>query len=435
MKKINILVIGSGGREHAIVRTLNKSESTNKIFCLPGNPGISKISNCVNLDLKNNSEIIQFCKNSEIDLVVIGPEQPLADGLSDVLQNENINVFGPSKFAAQLETSKSFAKDFMKKYKIPTAKYSTFTISNTNFLIEFENAKKYIDEMFAPIVIKADGLAAGKGVVIANSKEEATNTVKEFLEGAFGTASQTVVIEEFMQGEEASVFAICDGNDFVVLAPAQDHKRIGDGDTGKNTGGMGSYAPVSIVPQSVIKKVCEQIIQPTLAGMKSDGNPFVGCLYVGLMLENENPKVVEFNVRFGDPETQAVLSIFKGDFAKLLYSAAIGNIDKTAYSEDFSGVACCLILASGGYPEKFETGFEILGDTYCDDENIIVYHSGTKNINEKLVTSGGRVLGITAVGDDVNEAISKAYSKANEINFENKYFRKDIGKKEIERGR
>ena len=425
MEKINILVIGSGGREHAIVRALNKSESKNKIFCSPGNSGIAKLTECINLVLKNFDAVIDFCKKNEIDLVVIGPEQPLADGLSDALRKENINVFGPSKFAAQLETSKSFAKDFMKKYQIPTAKYSSFAQN------EFENAKKYIEEMSVPIVIKADGLAAGKGVEIANSKTDAINIVKKFLEGAFGEASQKIVIEEFMQGEEASVFAICDGNDFVVLAPAQDHKRIGDNDTGKNTGGMGSYSPVSIVAQNVLNKVCEQIIKPTLAGMKSEGNPFVGCLYAGLMLENGNPLVVEFNVRFGDPETQAVLSIFKGDFAKLLYSAAIESIDKAAYSEDLSQVACCVILASNGYPEKFETGFEITGNAYCDNADIIVYHSGAKIIDDKLVTSGGRVLGITAIGNNINEAITKAYKFADEINFENKYYRTDIGKKEL----
>ena len=427
-KNINILVIGSGGREHAIVKALNKSKTQNKIFCSLGNPGIAKLAECVDLDIKNYNAIINFCKNTKIDLVVIGPEQPLADGLSDVLRNENINVFAPSKFAAQLETSKSFAKDFMKKYKIPTAKYSSFAQN------EFEKAKKYIEEMSAPIVIKADGLAAGKGVVIAENKTDAINVTKDFLEGAFGEASKKIVIEEFMQGEEASIFAICDGNDFVTLSPAQDHKRIGDGDTGKNTGGMGAYSPVSAVDKIVLDKVCEQIIKPTLAGMKSEGNPFVGCLYVGLMLENGNPKVVEFNVRFGDPETQAVLSIFKGDFAQLLYSAATGNIDKTAYCEVFSQVACCLVLASSGYPEKFETGFEITGNAYCEqDDDIIVYHSGTKIIADKLVTSGGRVLGITAISDNIKDVISKVYEFAEGINFENKYHRTDIGKKELKR--
>ena len=433
MKKINILVIGSGGREHAIVRALNKSESKNKIFCLSGNPGIAKIAECINLDIKNFvdeksiDKIINFCKTSEIDLIVIGPEQPLADGLSDVLRRENINVFGPSKFAAQLESSKSFAKDFMKKYQIPTAKYFSF---NQN---EFEKAKKYIEAMSVPIVIKADGLAAGKGVVISENKNDAIDITKNFLDGAFGKASEKIVIEEFMRGEEASVFAICDGSDFVVLAPSQDHKRIGDNDTGKNTGGMGSYSPVSIVDKNVLKKVCEQIIKPTLAGMKAEGNSFIGCLYVGLMLENGNPRVVEFNVRFGDPETQAVLSIFKGDFAKLLYSAATGNIDKTAYCEDLLQVACCLILASAGYPDKFETGFEITGNAYCEQDDIIVYHSGTKTVDNKLLTSGGRVLGITAIGNNIGDAITKAYKFANEIDFENKYNRSDIGKREFKR--
>lgn len=425
--KTNILVIGSGGREHAIVRALYKSETTNEIFCVPGNPGISQLARCVNIDIKNFDEIVNFCKSNRIDLVVIGPEQPLADGLADVLRGMDIPVFGPSQYAAQLESSKSFAKNFMKKYNIPTAQSATFSKD------EFELAIKYINEMSLPVVIKADGLAAGKGVVIANDKEEAIATVKFFLEGALGVASQQIVIEEFMCGEEASVFAICDGNDFITLSPAQDHKRIGDGDTGKNTGGMGAYSPVSIIDETTLEKVCRQIIKPTIDGMKSENHLFIGCLYVGLMIENGNPRVVEFNVRFGDPETQAVLSLFSGDFTKLLYSAACGNLDKTTYNQNIDKASCCVILASEGYPDKYGAGYEINGDAYIDTDEIIVYHSGTKIANDKLITAGGRVLGVTAVDSNIEKAIDKVYKYLEQITFENRYYRNDIGQKELQR--
>ena len=433
---MKILVIGSGGREHAIVRALSKSETKTKIFCSHGNPGIAKLAECIKLDENNFSEMIKFCKEKEISLVIIGPEQPLANGLSDALRNENIPVFGPSEAAAQLESSKSFAKNFMKKYNIPTAKFATFDFS------QFDLAKDYISKMTTPIVIKADGLAGGKGVVIAENLTVAIQNINEFFDGAFGNASKKIVIEEFMQGEEVSIFAICDGNDFVTLTPSQDHKRIGDNDTGKNTGGMGSYSPVKFFNEKMLQKVCNEIIKPTIEGMKNEGNPFIGCLYVGLMVENGNSRVVEFNVRFGDPETQSVLTLFKGDFAKLLYSAVIGKLDKTAIQNDNSNiqnnnskeVACCVILASNGYPEKFETGFEITGNAYCEQENdIIVYHSGTNEVADKLVTAGGRVLGITAVGEDIKIAIDKAYKAAKQIDFANKYYRNDIGKRELVR--
>lgn len=426
---MKILVIGTGGREHAIVKTLSKSETKTKIYSSQGNPGIAELAECVKLDENNFSELIKFCKENEISLVIVGPEQPLANGLSDALRNENIPVFAPSKAAAQLESSKSFAKNFMQKYNIPTAKFAAFDSS------QFDLAKDYVAKMTTPIVIKADGLAGGKGVVIAENIAEAIQNIKNFFDGAFGNASKKIVIEEFMQGEEVSVFAICDGNDFVTLAPSQDHKRIGDNDTGKNTGGMGSYSPVKFFNEDMLQKVCNEIIKPTLEGMKNEGTPFIGCLYVGLMVENGNSRVVEFNVRFGDPETQSVLTLFQGDFVKLLYSAAVGKLDKTAIANNNSNkVACCVILASDGYPEKFETGFEIMGNVCCEqDDDIIVYHSGTKKVANKLVTAGGRVLGITAIGENIKVARDKAYHTAKQIDFANKYYRNDIGKREIER--
>jgi phosphoribosylamine--glycine ligase len=424
---MNILVIGSGGREHSIVRALSKSKSTTKLFAIPGNPGMVSLAECKNVDISNEDTIICFCKEYDIDLVVIGPEQPIADGLSDMLREHNISVFAPSQFAAQLETSKAFAKDFMMKYGIPTAKYATFVST------EFEDAVNYIKNMQFPVVIKADGLAGGKGVVIASNQTMALDTLQDFFNGRFGEASQAIVIEEFMQGEEVSIFAITDGNDFITLPPSQDHKRIGEGDIGKNTGGMGAYTPVSIVTADVLDKIKEKIIKPTLAGIQSEDNKYIGCLYCGLMIHKGEPRVVEFNCRFGDPETQAVLSTYEGDFALLLKSAADGHIDKTAYIPN-NKAACCVIMASDGYPDKYETGCEILGDAFVNTENAIVYHSGTK-INEvgKLVVAGGRVLGVTAVADNIKDAIAQAYDVVARVSFGNMYYRRDIGYRELER--
>ncbi len=418
---MNILVIGSGGREHAIIRCLKKSESCDNLYCIPGNPGIENFAKCLTLDISIPENIIEFCKLNKIELVVIGPEQPLADGLSDSLRSADLLVFAPSKAAAQLETSKSFAKKFMQKYNIPTAKFQTFSKNQQ------KEAVKYVKAHTLPIVLKADGLAGGKGVIITSDVGEAIITLNNYLNGAFGLASEKIVIEEFMHGVEASVFAICDGENFITLAPAQDHKRIGENNTGKNTGGMGAYAPADIVSNDMLEKIKKQIIIPTLIGMKKEGMSFVGCLYIGLMLEDKNPKVVEYNVRFGDPEAQVVLSIFDGNFAKLLYSAASGKLDTKIVNTIAKGTACCVILASSGYPDKVEVGKEITGNI-SETKNTFVFHSGTKNQNNKLVTSGGRVLGVTGFGATLNIAIKNSYDKVNEINFEGKYFRKDIGK-------
>lgn len=418
---MNILVIGSGGREHAIIRCLKKSESCDNLYCIPGNPGIENFAKCLTLDISIPENIIEFCKLNKIELVVIGPEQPLADGLSDSLRSADLLVFAPSKAAAQLETSKSFAKKFMQKYNIPTAKFQTFSKNQQ------KEAVKYVKAHTLPIVLKADGLAGGKGVIITSDVGEAIITLNNYLNGALGLASEKIVIEEFMHGVEASVFAICDGENFITLAPAQDHKRIGENNTGKNTGGMGAYAPADIVSNDMLEKIKKQIIIPTLIGMKKEGMSFVGCLYIGLMLEDKNPKVVEYNVRFGDPEAQVVLSIFDGNFAKLLYSAASGKLDTKIVNTIAKGTACCVILASSGYPDKVEVGKEITGNI-SETKNTFVFHSGTKNQNNKLVTSGGRVLGVTGFGATLNIAIKNSYDKVNEINFEGKYFRKDIGK-------
>lgn len=420
---MNILLIGSGGREHALAVALKKSNNIN-LFAAPGNPGIAEQAEIVTLNIKNHNEVVEFCKVNSIDLVVVGPEQPLADGLSDELRSNSVNVFGPSKQAAMLESSKDYAKSFMVKYGIPTAAYQTFDKGS------IDEAVAYIENHSLPIVLKADGLAAGKGVIIAQSHSEAIDALKSVFAGEFGSAGEKIVVEEFMQGQEASIFAVCDGNDYITLAPSQDHKRIFDNDEGKNTGGMGAYCPAKLVDDDLMQQVRTEIIGKALAGMKSEGSPYIGCLYVGLMIDNGIARVVEFNCRFGDPETQPVLTIFEGDFAGLLYSAAIGNIDKTKVVNIASKFATCVILASKGYPDAYEMGFEISGFDKLPN-GVQAYHSGTKLVDGKILSSGGRVLGITAIGSDLKESIDKAYLSISLINFDNMYFRKDIGKKGI----
>jgi phosphoribosylamine--glycine ligase len=420
---MNILLIGSGGREHALALALTKSESCTKIYSYPGNPGIWKISEKVEQELKTHTDFINFCKINNIDLVVIGPEQPLADGLADSLRQNDINVFGPSKLAARLESSKGFAKEFMRKYNIPTADFRIFSKEEQDQVIE------YLRKSSFPVVIKADGLAAGKGVVIAKDFFEAENIIKEIFSGLFGEAGNYIVVEEFMEGEEASVLAITDGKDFILLPSSQDHKRILDGDEGKNTGGMGAYSPAPVINNEVLEQIESEIISPTIKAMNAEGTPFRGCLYAGLMIKNNKAKVVEFNVRFGDPETQAVLPLINGDFAALLYSAAIGNLDKSKINIIIDRYCCCVVLASRGYPDNFGKGFEIKGIDLAEQNGALVFHAGTALKDGKLVNSGGRVLGITALGNSLDEAIKKAYQYVDLISYQNKYYRQDIGKK------
>lgn len=420
---MNILVIGSGGREHALAVSLSQSESCKKLYSYPGNPGISNHSEKIETELNSYNDYLNFCKENLIDLVVIGPEQPLAEGLSDALRNNGIAVFGPSQSAARLESSKGFAKDFMKRNNIPTAQYHRFVKSEINQVIDYLNQIEY------PVVIKADGLAAGKGVVIADNFLEAELNVKQIFSGAFGESGNSIVIEEFMQGEEASILAITDGSDYLLLPTSQDHKRILDGDRGKNTGGMGAYAPAPIVNDSILKQIEKDIIKPTISAMAAEGTPFVGCLYAGLMINNNTAKVVEFNVRFGDPETQAVLPLIEGDFAGLLYSAAKGKLDKNIIRIKKDKYSCCVVLASEGYPDNFEKGFEITGIDTAEKNGALVFHAGTSIKNDKLINSGGRVLGVTAMADSLKQAIEKAYYFVDFISFHNMYFRKDIGLK------
>lgn len=422
---MTILLIGSGGREHALAKKLAESSSLTKLFCAPGNPGIFSIAEKANINVENHQSVVDFCHANKIDLVVIGPEAPLADGLSDSLRSAGFPVFGPSKSAAQLESSKGFAKDFMQRHGIPTAKFCRFSG------LERTEASQYISNSSLPVVLKADGLAAGKGVIIAENYESAIVALDDILGGKFGSAGNEVVIEEFLQGQEASVFALCDGENFITLAPAQDHKRAFDNDEGPNTGGMGAYSPAPIVSDEVLEKIKSQIILPTLLGMKSEGNSFVGCLFVGLMIHNGEPFVVEFNARFGDPETEAVLSILNADFAKLLFSVAIGKLDKSSVESVCNGFACCVILASGGYPDAYEKGKIITGIEAAEQTGAIIFHAGTAQKDGNLVTSGGRVLAVCGKGETLQEAIEESYRAVEKLDFSGKMYRKDIGKKGI----
>ncbi|MDA0986890.1 MAG: phosphoribosylamine--glycine ligase [Bacteroidetes bacterium] len=426
---MKILVIGSGGREHAICWKLTKSKNVEKLIAIPGNPGISEIAECVNININEIEKIINFVKINKIDLTIVGPEIPLMNGIVDQFENEKLLIFGPQKSAAMLEGSKIFAKNFMKRNSIPTADYSVFT---KNEIIE---AKNYIHSKNYPIVIKADGLAAGKGVVICNNSIEAENCLHEFFsKNIFGDSGSKIVIEDFMEGEEASIFVLTDGTKYLILPASQDHKKIYDGEKGKNTGGMGAYSPTNCVTDEILKKIEIEIIIPTLNGMKSEGNIYKGCLYIGLMLTNTGPKVVEFNSRFGDPETQAVLPICDIDFAEIFYQCAKGelvNIPKFTITKN----AICVVCASNGYPDKYETGKEINGvDQFKDEENIHIFHAGTKMDNNKLVTNGGRVLGVTAIGEKNNfeSTFVKVYNSVDKIKFDGIYFRHDIAKRAIE---
>lgn len=423
---MNVLLIGSGGREHALAYKISESPKLTKLYCAPGNPGIEKFAELVLLDINKKREVVEFCKANNVDLVVIGPEQPLVDGLANELRKYEIPVFGPNKYAAMIEGDKSFSKELMKKYSIPTADFEVFTKN------EKDKALRYLDKITYPTVIKASGLAAGKGVVICNSEEEAVKTIDEYFEeDIFGESGHTIVIEEFLEGEEASVFVLTDGMEYFVLPPSQDHKRALNGDQGKNTGGMGAYAPAPLITDSLMAEIKESIISPTLEAMAIEDRLFNGCLYCGLMITDEGPKVIEFNCRFGDPETQCVLPLLEGDFLKLLYSAAIGKIDQS--SVDYNGgSSVCVVAASEGYPDKYEIGFGITG-LDLRQANIIVYHAGTKKIDDKVVTNGGRVLGVTSFIKENNLTLAKqiAYDALSKINFKGITYRTDIADKAL----
>ncbi len=419
---MKVLIIGSGGREHALAWKISQSPKLEKMFCSPGNPGISRVAE--NISLQSN-EIVGFCVNNKVNLVVIGTEQPLVDGLADELRENNINVFGPSKNAAIIEGDKSFSKDLMKKYEIPTAAYEVFKKD------DYDKAITYLSTIPYPTVIKASGLAAGKGVIICMNKEEAESAVKEiFLDERFGDSGSKIVIEEFMEGQEASIFAITDGDDYVLLPSSQDHKRIFDNDEGPNTGGMGAYSPAPLVTNEILDRIKKEVVEKTLFAMKSEGRKYSGCLYCGLMIKDGKPKVVEFNCRFGDPETQAVLPLLDGDLMELLHSSAIGKINHSAVKYS-GGSAVCVVTSSKGYPGAYEKGLEISGLDEAESENVIIFHAGTKKTEGKILTNGGRVLGITSIcnENDLSQSKKIVYDALAKINFEGMFFRKDISDK------
>ena len=425
---MKILMIGGGGREHVIALKISESNLLNELFILPGNPGTEKLGTNVPIKSDDINGIVKFCTENKIELVIIGPEKPLTMGLAEGLIENDIKVFGPTKAAARIEGEKSFAKNLMMKYNIPTASFKVFHKEN------YDDALNYLKRVSYPIVIKADGIASGKGVIIPETYEDAKEAVKEcFVNSSFGKAGEKIVIEEYMTGQEASVFAITDGNDFVLLPAAQDHKRIFDGDKGKNTGGMGAYAPTPFVNENDYKIISDKIIKPTLEALNENKSKFVGCLYCGLMMTSEGPKVVEFNCRFGDPETQVVLPLISGDFLELLFSASNGNINKNSISIE-NKTSVCVVLASKGYPDKVEKGIEIFGiDDANKCENISIIHAGTKKLNNKILTDGGRVLNIVGTINSNNLKLCKeiTYNALSKINFDGMQYRKDIADKAI----
>ena len=419
---MQILLIGGGGREHALAWKLAQSAQVEKIWAAPGNPGIAAVEKCecVELNLNDLDAVADFAEEHGIDLTVVGPEATLVAGIADIFASRGLAVFGPSKAAAQLEGSKAFAKNIMAKYDIPTAFFKVCE--------DIETAKAYVKEKGAPIVIKADGLAAGKGVVVAMTEAEALEAIDEMMgeQHKFGGAGARVVIEEFMQGEEASLLAFTDGEHIVPMIASQDHKRAFDGDKGPNTGGMGTYAPAPVLTDILRLRAVEKILKPIVAAMKAEGMPYKGCLYAGLMVCGDEVKVVEFNCRFGDPETQVVLPLLDGDLAEIMLACATGGLDKVDIGwKDKATV--CVVLASGGYPESYKNGYPISGlDKAGALPDTVVFHAGTKISDGSVVTAGGRVLGVTASGKDIAEAQERAYKAVSLISFTDMQYRKDI---------
>lgn len=415
---MKILVIGSGGREHALCWKLAQHPDA-EIYAAPGNIGMIDVATLVNIKVDDIQGLVDFAKAEAIDLTVVGPELPLTLGVVDAFQEAGLACFGPNKAAARLEGSKAFSKELMKKYNIPTAAFDTFT--------EVAPAKAFVDEIGVPCVVKADGLAAGKGVIICMTREEADKAIEDMLsDHAFGDASATIVIEEYMEGPEVSVLAFADGKHVLPMVSAQDHKRIFDGDKGPNTGGMGAYSPAPVYTEELSKLVNETIIAPTIAAMAAEGAPFTGILYTGLMLTEKGPRVLEYNVRFGDPETQPIMVRMKSDIVDLFQACLDGTLDQ-ATLEWYDEAAVCVIMASGGYPASSEKGVPIHGLDTISEEDAIVFHSGTALKDDQIVTNGGRVLGVTAKDTTIKGAIDKAYAAVEKISFDHMQFRRDIG--------
>ena len=424
---MKILVIGSGGREHALAWKAAQDVDVSEVFVCPGNAGTEleeKLTN-IAIDHTDFDSIEKFCHEQKIYLVIIGPEQPLVNGLTDFLVSKNINVFGPSKAAAQLEGSKTFSKDFFKKYGIPTADYASFD--------NFNSASHHLNEINYPTVVKADGLAAGKGVIICENKAEAIDALESiFNDNVFGSAGSRVVIEDFLKGEEASFIAVVSKDKIIPLATSQDHKAIGEGDVGLNTGGMGAYSPAPIVTEAIHEKIINEVMEPTIHGLIAEGSPYLGFLYAGLMIDGDDITVLEFNCRFGDPETQPILMRLESSLVELCMSAINDEMEQHEIKWNPMS-ACGVVIASGGYPEKYASDKEVLIEQ-GDDSSSKLFHAGTKLVDGKVLTSGGRVFCATALGDDLKKAQEKAYELVNKVSFENSYHRKDIGYKGIYMG-
>ncbi len=423
---MKVLVVGGGGREHALVWKISQNPDVKKIYCAPGNAGISKHAECVNIAASDIDALLDFAKRNNIDITVVGPEDPLVRGIVDIFEKNNLKIFGPTKDGAILEGSKVFSKNLMKKYNIPTADFKVF--DNLNL------AKEYIREVAYPVVVKADGLAAGKGVIICKNYEDAEKALIDIMDKKiFGDAGDKVVIEDCLVGEEASFIAITDGETILPFDSSQDHKPVFNNDEGPNTGGMGAYSPAPVVTEEIYGKIMDRVMKPLLNGFKQEGIDYKGVIYAGLMIVNEEPFVLEFNCRFGDPETQPLLTRLESDLIEIINASIEGNLKDVENSVKWSqDASVCVVMASGGYPKKYEKGIEINGLDEVDKmENVIVFHAGTKFHNGKIVTNGGRVLGVTALAPTINTAIDKAYEAVNKISWNNVHFRTDIGKKAL----
>ncbi len=419
---MNILLVGSGGREHALAWKLFQSPNCTSLYCAPGNAGIAEQAQCVSIQVNEIDKLVEFAQENSIDLVVIGPENPLVDGLADSMNSANINVFGPSKAASELEGSKGFMKDLCAKYNIPSAAYGRFT--------EIAPAKEFIEKTGAPIVVKTDGLAAGKGVIICETTDQAIEATTGMLSGeSFGAAGSEVVIEEFLEGEEASFFALADGKTILPLTSAQDHKRVGDGDTGLNTGGMGAYSPAHFIDAAMEEQIINDLIIPTIDGMAAEGCPFTGVLFAGLMIKDGKAKLLEHNVRFGDPECQTLMMRLEGDLVEILLAAAQGRLDEVQDQVTWSNEpAMCVVMAANGYPGSYEKNTSIENIAQANDvDGAYVFHAGTKEENGEILSIGGRVLGVTAKGSNIAEAQKNAYQAVDHINWPKGFCRRDIG--------
>lgn len=424
---MKVLVAGGGGREHTLCWKLAQSPQVEKVYCAPGNAGIARDAECVPIKDNDIPALVNFAKEKGIDLTVAGPELPLTLGIADAFREAGLRIFGPVKAAAALEGSKIFAKEFMREMNIPTADFAVFD--------NLGDAVAHLDEIEFPTVIKADGLAAGKGVLVAKDKKEAEDFLRLTMQDMkFGDAGEKVIIEDCLEGEECSILALADGKDVIVLTPSQDHKRAYDNDEGLNTGGMGAYSPISIIGDPEIEKIKETILQPVVDGMNKKGHPFVGVIYAGLMLTADGPMVLEYNVRFGDPECQAVVPLIDGDFAEMLALAADGRVAEAGW-KPASRSAICVVMASGGYPGSYEKGEPISGlEDAAAMDDVVVFHAGTAGKDGRIVTAGGRVLGVTAMAADLAAARKLAYDAVGKISWKDVHFRKDIGRRDLERG-